>query len=643
MQRSPSPRRQRLWAMVCSVVLGAGCQTTSPKPQPAPPSTTSTPKPTTTPKPPPRAPSAEAYRLLALSEVHLAKGDLDGAIAKVKQARMSDHRSVYLAVHLARLQMEAGDLEDADKALSDALAKDPNHKRGLQLLARLRAYSGDTDEAQALLRRAMRAHPSDLDVVRQLLRLLLSVDDVEGAVKVVDASMKRDEGATFGYMVLAQQFASLGDVERSRTYAAHVLERDGRHKEALELMMRLSLADGDPTGARVWVDKWVREMGDGMSTRKRLLQVLRLADDDRAWALQKAWLDEDGSEDMARLVAEAFDEIGDTEVALTVLLGGDVDNGRVANVPEVPAPKMLSPKVRVDVGRLLLMMRQPEQAHPHLCAYDELTTSWAQWAHSLCVQALLDGGDVDAAAQRAKQGLAKWPNVTRVRSVALQVVERTGQPHPTFSDDDMQAWAQDAAATPDDADALELRLLVAALVGGDAEVRQVATAVLQRKRPSLAVANVLARRFSEIGDIGKVRALLLPFVERDEAGPSEFNFLAFSLADANVDVDLAADLAQRALVARPTAGYIVDTVGWTQFRQGHLQKAVATLRQANRLSPREPEILFHLASSLHAVGDDAAARRHLSSARSIAGAPPKLQKRMEALWLQLPSASSKGS
>jgi tetratricopeptide (TPR) repeat protein len=87
-----------------------------------------------------------------------------------------------------------------------------------------------------------------------------------------------------------------------------------------------------------------------------------------------------------------------------------------------------------------------------------------------------------------------------------------------------------------------------------------------------------------------------------------YNALGYSLADRNVRLEEAEQLIQRALELAPEDPFIMDSMGWVEFRLGRLSSAEQILRRAYELRP-DPEIAAHLGEVLWVQGqrDDAKA------------------------------------
>ncbi|HET7197331.1 MAG TPA: tetratricopeptide repeat protein [Burkholderiales bacterium] len=87
-----------------------------------------------------------------------------------------------------------------------------------------------------------------------------------------------------------------------------------------------------------------------------------------------------------------------------------------------------------------------------------------------------------------------------------------------------------------------------------------------------------------------------------------YNALGYSLADRNMRLPEARKLIEKALELAPDDSFIVDSLGWVQYRQGDLKDAAQTLRRAYDGRP-DPEIGAHLGEVLWVLGNRAEANR----------------------------------
>jgi Tfp pilus assembly protein PilF len=72
------------------------------------------------------------------------------------------------------------------------------------------------------------------------------------------------------------------------------------------------------------------------------------------------------------------------------------------------------------------------------------------------------------------------------------------------------------------------------------------------------------------------------------------NGVAYSLAEASIDLERAESLVRRSLEADPDNADYLDTLGWVLCRQGRVDEGRAALEQAKAAADREiPEIDEH--------------------------------------------------
>jgi tetratricopeptide (TPR) repeat protein len=88
-------------------------------------------------------------------------------------------------------------------------------------------------------------------------------------------------------------------------------------------------------------------------------------------------------------------------------------------------------------------------------------------------------------------------------------------------------------------------------------------------------------------------AVMERILQVDEEHADALNFLAYSQAEANMDLDLALQRAKLALHLKP-AGYIEDTLGWVYFKLGEYSQSRIHLERAIDLQPNDQVILEHL-------------------------------------------------
>jgi tetratricopeptide (TPR) repeat protein len=172
------------------------------------------------------------------------------------------------------------------------------------------------------------------------------------------------------------------------------------------------------------------------------------------------------------------------------------------------------------------------------------------------------------------------------------------------------------------------KLLRPAADASDADVRALLLAEAQLLRDqrdfagSLAVLTTATERFAndpdltyeqammaeKVGKFDVMETLLRKVIELKPDYHHAYNALGYSLAERNQRLPEAKQLIERALQLAPGEPFLVDSLGWVEFRLGNLPEAAKLLRQAHSGRP-DAEIAAHLGEVLWASGEQDEARR----------------------------------
>lgn len=112
----------------------------------------------------------------------------------------------------------------------------------------------------------------------------------------------------------------------------------------------------------------------------------------------------------------------------------------------------------------------------------------------------------------------------------------------------------------------------------------------------------------KLGHVSDMEKLLRRVIAKSPDNQQAYNALGYSLADRNVRLKEAYQLIDKALKMAPNDPFIMDSMGWVQYRMGHLDAAEANLRKAYE-QRNDPEIAVHLGEVLWKKGDKDAARK----------------------------------
>ncbi|MBO0734696.1 MAG: tetratricopeptide repeat protein, partial [Methylocapsa sp.] len=99
--------------------------------------------------------------------------------------------------------------------------------------------------------------------------------------------------------------------------------------------------------------------------------------------------------------------------------------------------------------------------------------------------------------------------------------------------------------------------------------------------------------------------------------PLVLNYLGYSWVDQGMNLDEAFGMLQRAVELRPTDGYIVDSLGWANYKLGRIDEAVKQLERAIDLKPSDPVINDHLGDAYWRAGRKLEAHFQWNHARDL--------------------------
>ena len=111
----------------------------------------------------------------------------------------------------------------------------------------------------------------------------------------------------------------------------------------------------------------------------------------------------------------------------------------------------------------------------------------------------------------------------------------------------------------------------------------------------------LGMAYEKLNRLEAMEKILKSITVRSPNNYAAFNALGYSWADRSLKLPEAKNLIVKALEMAPEDPFIMDSLGWVEFRLGHLKEALAILKQAHHLRA-DSDIAAHLAEVMHALG-----------------------------------------
>ena len=118
--------------------------------------------------------------------------------------------------------------------------------------------------------------------------------------------------------------------------------------------------------------------------------------------------------------------------------------------------------------------------------------------------------------------------------------------------------------------------------------------------------------------------------------PLILNYLGYSWVDQGMNLDEAFTMLHRAVELKPTDGYIVDSLGWANYKLGRYDEAAKELERAIDLKPSDPVVNDHLGDAYWRIGRKLEAHFQWNHARDLGPEPEDKDKILSKIEHGLP-------
>ncbi len=526
----------------------------------------------------PQAPDPAGANAEALPNAHLTNEVMYKVLAAELAFQRGDAFSAYATMLSVargtgdpRLARRAVEFAAAGSLMSEALKAArlwnelaPRSEEAAQALVGLQIAAGRLDEAkQALARQLASAAPAALPAaIANVQRQLARVQDKQRGIAMMRELLEPYRNSVDAQLTLAQIAMVGGDRTTALREARAALDKHPT-SELAALTLAQIVGDKDEA-AKVLVDflkKNPRAREVRLAYSRMLFEQNRLADAKREFQtlLQQYPQDQTALYAIGLLSAQA-NELDDADRYLASYiksLNGQPDRERDATQALMVLAQIAEQRGDIPAALKWLEMVDGSGQGNYLGATMKRAQLTAQSGNLDAARALLQRADVDSEDERIKLIVSEAQllrDAGRLRE-AMQLIEDALENH---------------------ADSVDLLYEHAMLAEKDGQFDLMERQL--RKMMTLAPDNQHA-----------------------------YNALGYSLADRNQRLPEAYDLIKKALSLAPEDPYIMDSLGWVEFRMGRYEQAEATLRRAYGLKP-DPEIAAHLGEVLWVLGREEEAR-----------------------------------
>ncbi len=502
---------------------------------------------------------------------------------------------VYYAVMAANYYKYAGDFESAVKVYDDAIARAPDDAElYLSYIKSLIEFSYNARSPEAgrdffnraydICRLALSKFPENVDIREIMVDLQVDSGKYSPAIENLKYLAGNDSGDCDHSLQLARLYLDTSQPEKTLTVISGLTPDCRRQKQFLKLQgmayRRLKQFDAAEKNLREFLKTGADDAEAVFELAQTLKSMHRTAD--AIAFLKKAVSENQDSVEMRQFLAALLKDAERYAEAVDVLIP--------LTFNAVP-----SKDLEIDIGRLYLLQDKAEQAIPHLKTALQIDPSDAL-ANFYYAVALADMKKWEEALNLLSPMISMdkppVPVILLAESIqsdkgdlvsALRLLEKGIRAHP-------------------DEEQFYLRLSELYNKNNYADDAQ---SVLDRAMKALPgnINITLAYAFF-LDQQGKWReglALAEKLLSEHPENERICNFVGYTLADHNQDLQRAETLIRKALNAKPEDGAFLDSMGWVYFRMGQYKKALEYLNKAAAIYTKDPLILFHVYKTLVAL------------------------------------------
>ncbi len=354
---------------------------------------------------------------ITLSRLETALGETDKAIARLKRI-IETHNDAKegdaARVRLAELLLATGDQADAVDLIETVLKSDEKNAEAMGIRAQLALRDDRYDDAIQDIRAAQATDPGNwrFMLIEAEAHKLNGSSSLAGErmAAAVEAS-NRDPIATAAY---ARHLASNGKADFAESLVEGGLTRTPDNVALLNLLAQLKLARGDWFGAEQVAQRLEAVDGGQAAMQQVMAQVIANSDrgDEDITYLENLVRSKDAQVSSMAALVMSYIRSGQTDEAVTF-------------VAEVLEKNPSNPAAWILKGDLETQLANPEAAEAAYREAISVTPDVIDGYQSL-VGHLLRYGRNDEAIEAARAGLAKKPDVTRLRLTLALLLKEQG-------------------------------------------------------------------------------------------------------------------------------------------------------------------------------------------------------------------------
>jgi len=531
----------------------------------------------------------------ALGRFHLTQRNAAEAEKALQQAANLAPLRSSARLQFAQFLVQSGKVDEAKKVLEEATAKAPDFFPAWILQAEIAFNQRRFDDAVTQLNRVLARYSINPEATLLMSRVRLAQGETAKAVTLLESATTQFPQAAQMHLQLGLAYVAADDLPKATASFTQALALAPTFVQASLALAEVEMRQGNVRVAIASLQKLVQEYPK----------------------LAEAQL----------LLAQAFRSQGNLEEALKLFRNVD-------------AAQTLNPMPSYQVGTVLLQLGRKAEARQALTRALTLAPGYIPALEQLTSLDVAEK-NLPAARTRLEAELAKAPTSAPLHALmarlALASNDATGAEASLkkvieLAPDNPTAYAQLGQlylATKQEDKALTNLQSVLAKNPKDATSAVLVGTLLEARRDYTGARDTYERLITA----------------NPAAAGTAYNNLAYIYAEYLNEPQKAVDAAQKARELLPNSPQVVDTLGWSLYKQGQYARALPFLQEAAAKLPEVADVHFHVGMGLYMLGDEAAARAALERSLQLDpkfAASEQARERLALLKLDLnsPTASA---
>lgn len=496
---------------------------------------------------------SKALHHYLVGRLELTQEDFPAALSHFSEAsKLYKGDSPSLNAKLAELNVRAGNLDEALAACKKALEQDPDDLQMRFLYAGILETMGNDAEAQKVYEAIVGQKGDNFDAYVLLSALHLKNKRFDESIAVLKKLEQHTDQKALAYYYLGHTYELKLDLQKAEVYYLKALELEPRATNVVADLLRVYLGSGDIEKARTFAQSVLQKDPGNILARKVLSQMyMGQSQFDEALKHLQVLKDEeqDPTETRFKIALIQIEKQNFPEALRELLL--------------VLAANPKHSEARFYLGSLYAAAGKNEEAVIEL---EKIEPGQENYIKSRTFSAFIlrQQGELEKAEKAIREALTEDADNDQVFSYLVLVLRDAGKLKVA-----REVLEERVEKKPDDPNALFQLGVVLSDLGDESGARE------------------------------KMEKVLLIKPDQSDA----LNFIAYSLAESETELDRALHLVQRALQYRPNDGYYTDTLGWVYYHMGNYAEAVVALEQAVKLAGNDIVILEHYGDALVKADD----------------------------------------